>query len=250
MRIHRFYIDNIHMSDLSQTIVTQETSLIHQLKNVFRYNIGQKLYLFNQYIGEIEVEIVDISKKYVSFRYIRHNRHLKDNILNKRQINLYMSVIKNSNFDLIIEKAVELGVNAIVPILTERTIKSNLNIERLNKIIIESSEQSGRLDLLKLNPIEKLGDILLKIENCDHEKEIYLFGSIDNNDVDLIDILNTNQNLSNVSLIIGPEGGFSEDELSDMNSKGVLPFNFSNNVLRAETAAIVGCGIISKLINR
>ena len=118
-----------------------------------------------------------------------------------------------------------------------------------NKIIIESSEQSGRLDLLKLNPIEKLGDILLKIANRDHEKEIYLFGSIDNNDVDLIDILNTNQNLNNISLIIGPEGGFSEDELSDMYSKGVLPFNFSNNVLRAETAAIVGCGIISKLIN-
>ena len=233
--------------DLYNKIVTQETKLIHQLKNVFRYNIGQKLNLFNQNVGEIEVEIVDINKKDMSFKYIRH---IKNNyISNKRHVNLYMSIIKNNNFDFVVEKAVELGVNCITPIICDRTVKNNLNMERLNKIIIEATEQSGRLDLMKLNNSINFNQSLFDIFSPDNE--FGFFGCIDFEVLDKESVLkHILSSKKDISIFIGPEGGFSESEIDIFKDKNILPFNFNSNVLRAETAAIVGCGIILNMLNK
>ena len=99
MRIHRFYIENIDIN-LENMVVTQETELIHQLKNVFRYKLGQKIHIFNEKIGEIEVEISEIGKKDMSFKFIRHVNCIIDNKESGKNVCLYMSIIKNSNFDL------------------------------------------------------------------------------------------------------------------------------------------------------
>jgi 16S rRNA (uracil1498-N3)-methyltransferase len=241
MRIHRFYIENLENTSLNEEslIATQETDLIHQLKNVFRYKIGQIVYLFNENVGEVEAILDNFGKKDMSFKYIQtihEAKTLKRHY--KRQITLYMSIIKNSNFDLVVEKAVELGVSKIVPVVTERTIKSKLNFERLNKIIREATEQSGRIDLLKIdNPLDF--DIAI---NHAKDNDISYFGSLtddkfENNDSD--------HKKFKIGLFIGPEGGFSQNEIEALIIKGIKPIKLGENVLRAETAAIVGCGVIS-----
>ena len=133
MKIHRFYMPHIEISSQND-IVTHETELIHQLKNVFRYKTGQIIHIFNEKIGEVQVEISKIDKNDMSFKYIKNIKSKKMNKGHQKEVVLYMSIIKNSNFDFIIEKAVELGVNCVIPVSSERTMKNNLNYERLNKI--------------------------------------------------------------------------------------------------------------------
>jgi 16S rRNA (uracil1498-N3)-methyltransferase len=237
MRIHRFYIENIIISP-EKVIVTQETNLIHQLKNVFRYKVGQPLNIFNEQMGEIEVEINDIGKKDMSFTYIRQIKDISNTKKPKKILTLYMSVIKNSNFDLIVEKATELGVSNIIPITTERTIKNNLNIERLNRIVKEATEQSGRLDLMEI------GDTLDFANAVDHAAasvDLVCYGAIDCNEK----IGQKNETAQSVSFFVGPEGGFTENDIKTFVDKGFVPLSLGSHVLRAETAAIVGCGILS-----
>lgn len=237
MKIHRFYIPNIDISP-ENTYVTHETELIHQLKNVFRYKIGQKIHIFNEKDGEIEVEIGSINKKDISF-YIK--RHLDKNdlgMISKKDIVLYMSVIKNSNFDLVVEKCVEIGVKKIIPVTSERVIKNKLNYERLNKIIKEATEQCGRVDLMEIGQVSDLKDAVIFSKT---DSNIVYYGSIDDNLVQ-----NNVSGYNKVSLFIGPEGGFTEKEIDLFKQEGVLPIRFGQFVLRAETAAIVACGYILK----
>lgn len=245
MKIHRFYIESVDVSDLNnkKEIVTQETYIIHQLKNVFRYNIGQIVHIFNERIGEIEVSISHFSKKDMSFTYIRHIKDIKDFDFNKNQnkeITLYMSIIKNSNFDLVVEKVVELGVNKIIPIITDRTIKNNLNYVRLNKIIKEATEQCGRIDLLK---IENTIDFKDSIPKALKDGDINYFGFI-NNKIDVKKIF-VNSNKNKIGIFIGPEGGFSDKEIKTFFDNNFLDLALNQNVLRAETAAILACGLLS-----
>lgn len=237
MRIHRFYIENIEI-DKDNIIVTQETNLIHQLKNVFRYKVNQKINIFNEKIGELEVEIFEINKKDMSFKYIRHLNNISD-IKSSKKICLYMSIIKNSNFELIIEKSVELGINEIIPVITERTIKNNLNIERINKIIKEATEQSGRVDLMKLGKVIYLENA---IKIAKDNSDIVYFGSIDMNGFleEKVEYIK-----NKISLFIGPEGGFSDNEISMFYDLNIKPLKLGENVLRSETAAILACGLIS-----
>ncbi len=233
MRLHRFYLENIEKQ--GDLWVTSEEGFIHQLKNVFRAKIGQKVVVFNKLIGEVELMLQSIGKKDMSFSFIRQ---VRDTISekNKRQVNIYMSIIKNNNFDLVVEKSVELGVSKIIPIISERTIKNNLNFNRLNKIIIESTEQSGRLDIMKiLNPVS--------LKDLNFSENYKVFGAIDFND-DNFDLCSIKKSDS-VDIFIGPEGGFSETEILFLINNGVEGVCINKNILRAETAAIAFATLFS-----
>ncbi len=236
MKIHRFHLNNIIIVD--NNIVTQETGFIHQIKNVLRYKKGDIFHIFNDEIGEIEVELIDSDKKDMSLRCIRH---IVRTIENKRRVHLFMSVIKNSNFDLVVEKAVEIGVTDITPVLSNRSVKTNLNMLRLNKIIKESTEQCGRIDLLKIHNIEKLENIVSIINKVENKNTINVYGSVVINESVKTDQL---KNKDSINLFIGPEGGYSEGELMLFKDNKILPLNINKNILRAETAAILNAGIL------
>lgn len=238
MKIHRFYIPHIEI--LAQNIiVSHETNLIHQLKNVFRYKPGQIVHIFNQTVGEIEVEIITLNKKDMSFRLNKHTEQAQNCKGQYREVVLYMSIIKNSNFDLVIEKAAELGVSKIVPVISGRTIKNKLNYDRLNKIIIEAIEQSGRIKLMRL---EDTYDLKSAIELAQNDSDTIYFGSLD---VDNNDKFNKDNSNKKISIFIGPEGGYSNEEIALFREKKTTPLRLGDYVLRAETAAIVACGLLS-----
>ena len=132
-----------------------DKSQSHYLSKVMRINIGQSFSLFNQ-SGEWEAKIKEINKGIVEFLVIKKLRSAN----NERDIWLAFAPIKLNYLNLMIQKATELGVTKFIPILTERTIVRKLNDKRLNKIIIEASEQSNRLKVPKLNKILKLDDFL------------------------------------------------------------------------------------------
>ena len=208
-----------------------DKSQSHYLSKVMRINIGQSFSLFNQ-SGEWEAKIKEINKGIVEFFVIKKLRSAN----NERDIWLAFAPIKLNYLNLMIQKATELGVTKFIPVLTERTIVRKLNDKRLNKIIIEASEQSNRLKVPKLEKILKLDDFLKLNQNTN-----IIFGD-----------LNTNNSKINfkssdpLCILIGPEGDFTLKERENiLKLKKLIPLKINQNILRSETAAISMISIIT-----
>ena len=216
-----------------------DKSQSHYLAKVMRTNIGENFSLFNQN-GEWEAKINEISKGIVEFTVLKKLRE-KDN---EKDIWLAFTPIKSNFFSFMIQKATELGVTKFIPIITDRTIVRKINYERIEKIIIEASEQSNRIKVPKVEKIQNLNSFLEKNNN----KINIIFG----------DLNTENQNLDPkiknedkpICIIIGPEGDFTESERYQiLNLNGVQSLKINNNILRAETAAISAISIINYLID-
>jgi 16S rRNA (uracil1498-N3)-methyltransferase len=145
------------------------------------------------------------------------------------QVILYCSIIKRENFELMAQKATEVGVKEIVPLLSSRTIKLNIKSERVEKIIKEASEQSGRGKVPELHPPMTFKDAL------EHAKS---------NDLNLFfdpsgKIFSPLTQEKKIGVFIGPEGGWDEDEIGLARAQNFQIVSLGKLVLRAETAAIV-----------
>ena len=208
-----------------------DKSQSHYLSKVMRINIGQSFSLFNQ-SGEWEAKIKEINKGIVEFLVIKKLRSAN----NERDIWLAFAPIKLNYLSLMIQKATELGVTKFIPILTERTIVRKLNDKRLNKIIIEASEQSNRLKVPKLEKILKLNEFLKLNQNTN-----IIFGDL-NTDNSKINFKSSDQ----ICILIGPEGDFTLKERENiLKLKKLIPLKINQNILRSETAAISMISIIS-----
>ena len=205
-------------------ILKLDKSQSHYLTKVMRINIGKNFSLFNQN-GEWEAEITKITKGIVEFlitKKIRSND-------NQKEIWLAFAPVKLNYLNLMIQKGTELGVSKFIPILTERTIVRKINEKRLNKIIVEASEQSNRLKVPKLEEIIKLDNFL----NFNQKTNI-IFGDLNTNNKKL----NIN-NINPLCILIGPEGDFTTKEREKiLKFKNIIPLKINENILRSETAAI------------
>ena len=212
-----------------------DKSQSHYLTKVMRINENEVFSLFNNN-GEWVAKILRISKSIVEFKVIKKLRQ-KEKI---KELWLAFSPIKSNYQNFMIQKATELGVTKFIPIIFERTIVRKINKERFEKIVIEASEQSNRINVPLIEPTQNL-DNLLK------------------NSMDLIftDLNSTNTKLDKskftnkpVCIIIGPEGDFSEAEREKILSfRGVQPFKINENILRSETAVISAISIVNYAIN-
>ena len=208
-----------------------DKSQSHYLSKVMRIDAGKIFSLFNQ-SGEWEAKIKEINKGIVEFSVTKKLRSAN----NEKEIYLAFAPIKLNYLNLMIQKATELGVTKFVPILTERTIVRQLNEKRLNKIIIEASEQSNRLKVPKIDKITKLDNFLKSNQNTN-----VIFGDLntDNSEVNL-------KSSDPLCILIGPEGDFTVKERENiLKLKNVIPLKINENILRSETAAISMISIIS-----
>ena len=208
-----------------------DKSQSHYLVRVMRVSIGESFSLFNQ-SGEWGAKIIEITKGIVGFSITKKLRS-RDN---KRNIWLAFAPIKLNYLNLMIQKATELGVTRFIPILTERTIVRKLNQKRINKIIVEASEQSNRLKVPVLDEIIKLDNFLK-----DNQKTTIIFGDLNTKNIKLN--FNSKEPLC---VLIGPEGDFSPRERENvLKFENVIPLKINENILRSETAAISIVSIIS-----
>ena len=212
-----------------------DKSQSHYLTKVMRINENEVFSLFNNN-GEWVAKILRISKSIVEFKVMKKLRQ-KEKI---KELWLAFSPIKSNYQNFMIQKATELGVTKFIPIIFERTIVRKINKERFEKIVIEASEQSNRINVPLIEPTQNL-DNLLK------------------NSMDLIftDLNSTHTKLDKskftnkpVCIIIGPEGDFSEAERAKILSfRGVQAFKINENILRSETAVISAISIVNYAIN-
>ena len=210
---------------------TLDKSQSHYLSKVMRINIGKSFSLFNQ-SGEWEAKVENIDKGIVEFFVIKKLRSAN----REKEIWLAFAPIKLNYLNLMIQKATEIGVTRFIPLLTERTIVRKLNEKRINKIIIEASEQSNRLKVPSLDKLTKLDTFLKSNQNAN-----IIFGDLNTNNkkIDL-------KNKDPLCVLIGPEGDFSLKEREGiLKLKNIIPLKINDNILRSETAAISMISIIS-----
>ena len=203
-----------------------------------RIKIGESFSLFNKN-GEWLVKINDISKGIVDFKVLEQLRQNE----NSQEIWLAFSPIKSNYFNFMLQKATELGVTKLIPVLYDRTIVRKINYERLEKIIIEASEQSNRINVPTLEKLQNLKNFIKK----NYNKIDLIFTDLNSKNKSL-DIKKSNN--KPLCIIIGPEGDFSENERKlILNFEGVKPIKISENILRTETAAISIISILSYILN-
>ena len=213
-----------------------DKSQSHYLNKVMRVKKNEVFSLFNEN-GEWEAKILQISKSIVEFKTTKKIRQKKIT----KELWLAFSPIKSNYQNFMIQKATELGVTKFLPIIFDRTIVRKINKERLEKIIIEASEQSNRINVPIIEDIQDLNSFL-KTNSID-----LIFTDLNSNN-NKIDKSRFTDNP--VCIIIGPEGDFSDAERDKILShKGVQPIKINENILRSETAVISAISIINYVIN-
>jgi len=232
MKSHRFY-SSIELKE--NTSVELSPDAAHHCTQVLRYKPGDHLTVFNgdgfDYLATIE----EIDKKRCQIKISSKKDPQNESPL---KINLVQGIARGDKMDLIIQKAVELGVSEITPLFTERC---NVKLEgkRLdkkllhwNKTIISACEQSGRSIIPRLNApisIDKLSK--------ENSHTIYL----EPNSGKKLTLLSIEES---VRLLIGPEGGFSEKDLAHLNSIDCIGANIGSRILRTETAGLAVVSIL------
>ena len=222
MRLHRFIGD----FDLTnETITVTDTELLNQLRNVLRLRIGDQLTLGDGRGTEALATIIDGDKKILRLAISEQSQPAREP---HKKATLFCAVLKRENFELVLQKATEIGITRIVPLLTERTVKTGFNKERLEKILREAAEQSGRTFLPELAEPQTLEQALIQV---DPKTSIFfdLSGRVQKPEV----------YRSTTSCFIGPEGGFSEKEVALAQEAGLTIASLGTLTLRGETAAII-----------
>ena len=232
--IRLFYSESLSLN----LTATLDKSQSHYVSKVMRVKENEVFSLFNS-SGEWEAKILNISKNIVEFN-VRKQLRKKENI---KELWLAFSPIKSNYFNFMIQKATELGVTRFIPIIFERTIVRKINKERLEKIIIEATEQSNRINIPTLEKPQNLKNFL-----SNNSKKIDLVFTDLNTSKKKLEV--GKEDNKPLCAVVGPEGDFSEKERElILNFKDVKQININQNILRAETATISIISIISYILN-
>jgi len=230
MNIRLYHPDSIDENTTS--LLSKEHT--HYIINVMRLKRGSNLNFFNK-DGEWLSEIVFLDRDRVEVKFLNK---LKEPTKNSN-IELAICLVKKSPMDNILQKATELGVSKITPIMSERTEVKELNFERANKIVIEATEQSNQMVPPKISKTIKLKDFL---QNLDGTTKL-LFADVNSHN----SLKNENlKNFKSLCILIGPEGDFSPSERKSILSiSEVIPFTISKNILRSDTAVISAISLVN-----
>lgn len=230
MRIPRFYCP-LELAT-AQTIALPEEVFRHAIQ-VLRLQVGEPLILFNGQGGEYLAELVDISKRSASvsvhsFSPLSHESPLA--------ITLVQALLKPDKMDFALQKAVELGVSAFQPLITQRSVvrtdkeKIEKKLQHWQAVAISACEQCGRTQLPLIHQPQTLSHYLTKLETTTN----YLILAPGSKQ----DLIQTAIPTHSSAVLIGPEGGFTDEELTACLAVGMQGISLGKRILRAETASI------------
>ena len=230
MNIRLYHPDSIQENKTS--LLSKEHT--HYVVNVMRLKRGSFLNLFNKN-GEWKSEIIFLDKDRVEVKFLKK---IKD-ISYSSNIELAICLVKKNPMETILQKATELGVKKIIPIISERTEVKEINFDRAKRIVIEATEQSNQLEPPEITEIVKLRDFLKTLD----ETSKLLFADVNSNDnLKKEDF----KDCKSLSILIGPEGDFSPIERETiLGNKVAKPFTISKNILRSDTAVISAISLVN-----
>ena len=234
MNIRLYNPDSIEEN--STNLLSKEHT--HYVVNVMRLKRGSNINFFNSE-GEWKSEIVFLDKDRVEVKIIEKIKQPKG----LSNIELAICLVKKNPMEIILQKATELGVRKITPIISERTEVKELNYDRANKIVIEATEQSNQLSPPKIFEVTKLKDFL---DNLDVTSKL-LFADVNSTKNLNAEILKQG---NPITVLIGPEGDFSPSERDViLANSNVTSFTISRNILRSDTAVISAISLVNFIKN-
>lgn len=227
MRLHRF----IGTFDCSgDRIEIVDADVVNQIVRVLRLVVGDRLIIGNGAGMECVCEIAERHADRLAVLVIERHANANEPVVAGI---LYCAILKRENFELVVQKATEIGIREIIPVITERTVKLDIKEGRLQKIIMEAAEQSGRGRLPVLHAPMRFADALVDAKR----NAINLF--FDLGDADRTSV--GSHEAQTRGLFVGPEGGWTETEVAAARAAGCLAVSLGALTLRAETAAIIAC---------
>ncbi len=231
--MHTFYVpsigpnaDTVEISDLEH----------HHLRNVLRVKKNDIIQIIDGKGGVYTAKVNRISVESTTVQITEQTPAVRTSEKKSPVFMLCQGIPKNDKMELILQKTTELGVSKIVPMITERTLQkpSENRLKRWNRIVISATKQCKSLWLPELQQVrdfdacintiatETLSLILWEKEKKHHISHVF----------------KSNTNPESLAFFVGPEGGFTENEVQDAVNRGCIPVTIGSNTLRTETAAI------------
>ena len=222
---------------------------LHYLKNVMRLGLGARFLLFNGQDGEFLVKIVNVNKRSILV-------HVLDQVrvqVSDPDLWLLFSPIKRSGINFIVEKATELGVTKLLPVLTDYTNNDRVNTDRIKTIAIEASEQCRRLTVPNISEAKSLTEVIGEWNPARRllvmDETLIKVDDVKEKALRMSTLKVKENDMPCDAILIGPEGGFSESELDKFGELAfVKKITLGPRVLRAETAVAVALGLWNELI--
>ncbi len=203
-----------------------DPALYNQIHNVLKLVVGEPVILFNATGVEAMSVIATIEKKSLTVNIVQVRASTAEPA---RFVSLYLAILKNEHFEWAAQKAVECGVSEIIPIVTSRTVKLALKMDRVVKIIKEAAEQSGRVVVPRLAEPMAFADAMTQAVKYNTENVL----------CDGEGTGRVTPRTDRVGVWIGPEGGFHPEEIGAGQKAGFVTASLGPLTLRAETAAII-----------
>lgn len=225
--MQRFFIPKEDFS--GDYVISHDKGLIGQLKKVLRAKEGDKFWLFDGSGTEFLGQLITLSANQVKFLLIDKRQ---SNCEADSQVVLYQSLVKADKFEWILQKATELGVAAIVPVVSARSIVRQVTpakMKRYQEILKEATEQCGGAVIPELSlPVS----FVEAVKHASKQPGTKLIAWEKENEAELV-------GGKDVCVFVGPEGGFTEEEIIVARNAGIKSISLGKRILRAETAAIV-----------
>lgn len=214
----------------AETQITLDQNQAHYLNNVMRLSLGDEVHVFNGQDGEWSGELTEAHKKKACLRL----QHQIRGQLDEPDVVLAFAPIKKQRLDFLIEKATELGVSRLIPVMTRRTNSARVRYDRLCAQVIEASEQCERLNIPHL---EDAVDLPGLIKNWPDDRKLFVMNERGGAQPILTAL--QDHKSSKAAFLVGPEGGFDPSELDLLEKLPfVVPISAGPRILRAETAAL------------
>ena len=232
-----FFVDPKNISNSNFTLDKTESN--HLLK-VLRVKVGSEIWLTDGSGNSYRAILQTYRSNIVGGKILQVLPQYSENIF---EISCAIGILKKNKMDLVVEKATELGVTRIIPLILDRSIKRDVNIVRLYRIAQATVKQCGRSVIPEIfNPIRL--DDLLKIYGNDNLIVCHKSGK-------LIDsrLLKSAKNKKEILLFIGPEGDFSKSEIIQLKKHNAKFINLGNRRLRSETAVITALSLLNNILN-
>jgi 16S rRNA (uracil1498-N3)-methyltransferase len=233
MQLPFFFIENV-LPENNSIILMEDTS--RHIVQVLRMKIGEQILLTDGKGNIITAEIIDDNKKKCLVK-IKDTRHTEQGA---RKISIAISLIKNTNrFEWFLEKATEIGVTEVIPMVCERTEKQNFRFERMRNILVSAMLQSQQSWLPEMKEAKFFDDI---IKQSNHSQK-FIAHCLDDKKISLTDAVNSATDSQ--IILIGPEGDFTNAEIEFAIQNHFIPVTLGETRLRTETAGIVAAALLA-----
>lgn len=234
---HRFFVEPKNIQ--GDIFISEDRELINQVKNVFRLKAGSEMSILDNTGYKYIIKITNLTNN-ITGKIV--NKYKQD--LSMGHINLFCSILKGSNFELVLQKCTEIGITEITPVIFQNSLIKKIDgkLNRWEKITKEAAEQSMRFYLPKINDLVKFKEAIKKAEPGLN------FVADQKSEANLLEYTPKIEKCKMINIFVGPEGDFLEKERKAMEEAGFLLYNLGQNTLRSETACIVSAGIIRQIM--